>query len=715
MKKITDGLYLIVPLLMLVVGFIVVVRAPTLVDNLRMGVFDAYQRLQPRVYTPLPVKIIDIDDASLEQFGQWPWPRTLLARLVDRLARGGVSVVGLDLILAEPDRTSPRQVLKIWPDSELLQPLRARLAELPDNEMILAHALAKVPSVGGFVLTNEVTEKRPTRLWDLQVQSGDPLAHVPKFKGAIVYLPELENALAGAGSYNLVSDADGLSRRLNLLFSLNAELYPSFAAEVLRLAQRADGYQVEAGSGSQGLGTAAGIASVKIGAFRIPTDGQGRIWLHYTRDEPSRYLSARRVLAENFDLASLKDHIVLIGTSAAGLKDLRATPLNPVTPGVELHADLIEQTLLGDFLYRPGWAEPAEFIYSLILAGVLLVLLRRLGAIGCAALGAVTTAVAFGFSWFAYLNWQWLVDPVLPSLMVLAMYLVASTLNYMKTEAERKQVRMAFSHYLAPAVVEQLVDNPGMLKLGGEKRETTFLFSDIANFTALTERLDPAVLVRILNDYLDGTCHIVFEHGGTIDKIVGDAMHVMFNAPSEQPDHAARAVRCALELDRYCQQFVARYRAEGLDVGITRIGVNSGETVVGNFGGTDRFDYTAHGDAINTAARLESVNKHLGTRICISETTRKSCNFVQFRPVAKLVLKGKSEALEVFEPLAGDADPDWLKAYLGAYRDLDVDAARAKAEFSNLHETYPWDPLSDFHLRRLQAGQSGSTIVMAQK
>jgi len=708
MLRLSGWTYFLIPLVALVIGFAVIAREPRLVEGLRLAVFDTYQRLHPRAYTPLPVKVVDIDEESLRRVGQWPWPRTLLARLVDRLHDAGVLVVGLDFIFAEPDRTSPDQVLSYWADSELVRLLRARAAGMPGHDTLFAQSLARMPAVGGFVLTGEASGQAPAPLWEMRVDGGDALSVLPRFDGIVTYLPVLQGVLAGAGSFNLISDADGVTRRLHLLHALNGTIQPSFAAELLRVAQKASGYQVQVDEDG-------GITSVKIGDLRVPTDGQGRVWLHYTHARPQRTVSAWQVLEDGFDASALAQHIVVLGSSAAGLKDLRATPLDQASAGVMLHVALVEQALLGEFLLRPAWAEPAEYLYALVLALLLLVLLRRLSAIGCAAIGAASVLAAVALSWFAYTRWGWLVDPVLPSLAALLVYLVAISINFLRVEGERRQIRHAFGHYLAPQVVDQLTANPGMLKLGGEKRETTFLFSDVAGFTTLAEKLEAPMLVHLLNAYLDGACRIVLEHGGTIDKIVGDALHVMFNAPSDQPDHAERAVRCALALDEFCQQFIAEQKQQGLDVGITRIGINTGITVVGNFGGAARFDYTAHGDAINTAARLEGVNKYLGTRLCVSETTCARSQGLHFRPVADLVLKGKSDALGVFEPITGQYPDANLRAYEQAFEAMRSGDAGAVARFAELHARYPADPLAALHAQRLAAGERGVRIVMVDK
>jgi adenylate cyclase len=247
-------------------------------------------------------------------------------------------------------------------------------------------------------------------------------------------------------------------------------------------------------------------------------------------------------------------------------------------------------------------------------------------------------------------------------------------------------------------------------------REITFLFTDLEGFTRLTESTPPQQMVRLVNQYLEEVCDIVLEYGGTIDKIVGDALHVMFNAPLLQSDHAQRAVECAMAIDQWSARFRQRVEQEGIDLGVTRIGVNTGKCIVGNFGGKRRFDYTAHGDAINTAARLEAINQRLGTTICVSETTANQCHEVVFRPLATLVLRGKTKELKTYLPVADeDVDDKLLEQYEKAYQALSVDDPEARHLIEMLETKYPNDPLVKLHARRIEAGESGTTLIIRKK
>jgi class 3 adenylate cyclase len=416
-----------------------------------------------------------------------------------------------------------------------------------------------------------------------------------------------------------------------------------------------------------------------------------------------------------------RDKIVLVGADL-GFTDRHRTPLSLAEEGggngmagVFILAHALAQILEG----RPGPHVAAWQAVALVLlvavVGAGLVMLN-----GPLFLRSAALAIAAGAVWVGGFALFQQGGPLIPLIAPTLSLALAAGLAYAwrwhLERGEKRYIREAFSKYVAPAVVDYMMKDPANLQLGGERRDTTFLFTDIAGYTTLTENTEPPLLVATMNEYLDGTCEIAFAHGGTLDKIVGDALHVIFNAPLDQEDHAERAVACALDMDAYCQAFAARKRAEGIEFGLTRIGVNTGVTVVGNFGGDKHFDYTATGDAINTAARLESVNKQLGTRICVSGTTVERCRNATFRPVGELILKGKSESVAAFEPVSnGDNSNSSVEEYLVAYQLLFTEDPQTKGAFSRLAERYPQDPLLRFHLERLEEGETGALIVMKEK
>ncbi len=360
----------------------------------------------------------------------------------------------------------------------------------------------------------------------------------------------------------------------------------------------------------EAYGEHTGINHVKIGRIEVPTDSKARIWIHFTDFVPERYIPAWEVFEEDFDASRAEGHILLVGTSAAGLKDLRATPLNPAAAGVEVHALAIEQMLLGHYLERPDWGDGAEITYMVVLGVTLTLLLPLLGALWCAFLGAAAAAAAVALSWYSYTEFQQLLDPVYPSLVVLAVYLAGSLINFLRSEAERRQVRGAFSRYMSPALVEQLAEDPSRLVLGGEMRNMTLLFADIRGFTTISEQFkaDPQGLTRLINRFLTPMTDKILERRGTIDKYMGDAIMAFWNAPLDDEGHATHACDSALEMFNALEGLNADIKAAReaagepffpLNIGI---GLNSGECCVGNMGSDQRFDYSVLGDPVNLAA-----------------------------------------------------------------------------------------------------------------
>ena len=377
-----NQLHLLLPLAILLAALIGWASEPPALDQLRLFVFDEFMRLKPRSYEPVPVRIVDIDDDSLARLGQWPWPRTLVAKLVHRLSGLGAAVIAFDIVFAEPDRTSPAHALEDLKGLNPDDPLVARLAALPDHDKLLGETLKRARVVTSFVMTHKKGALVPKAKASFANAGDDPRPWVPHFGGAIVNLGVLEDAAAGNGSTNDILGIDGVTRRVPLVLELDNRLYPALAAEALRVAQGARTYIVKStgASGVMSFGEHAGINSIKIGALIVPTDSRGTVWIHFTPHVPERFVPAWQVLDQSVDPDLIKGNIVFIGTSAAGLKEFHATPLDPDAAGVEIHAELAEQMLLGDLLKRPEWARGVELVYMLVTGIALLLLLPRVGA-----------------------------------------------------------------------------------------------------------------------------------------------------------------------------------------------------------------------------------------------------------------------------------------------------------------------------------------------
>ncbi|WP_101048911.1 adenylate/guanylate cyclase domain-containing protein, partial [Macromonas nakdongensis] len=532
------------------------------------------------------------------------------------------------------------------------------------------------------------------------------------FHTAVPALPALDRAAAGNGALTFVPDGDGVVRRVPLVLRLGQQPVPSLAAETLRVGQGARNHLLTSSEG--GL---PGLDEVRIGDFTIPTTPEGEMWLHYTRPEPRRYLSAGRVLGGQVDPAEVAGALVLVGSSAQGLMDLRFNPLGRVMPGVEAHAQALEQVLSGHFLVRPDWALGAEALVLVLgCAGVVGLAIRASALVAALASAGGVAAVLWG-GWWAFAEHGLLLNSFTPAVVLAAAFVVASLVHHFWSERQQRFIKQAFARYVSPNRVEYLVNHPGQLELGGQRQTCSFIFTDLAGFTGLMEQIDPAEALSLLNRYLEEMITIAFQHQGTLDRIVGDAVAIMFSAPLPQPDHAARALRCALEMHAFASRYASELQARGVPFGHTRVGVHTGEVIVGNFGGNAIFDYRALGDPVNTASRLEAVNKHLGTRICVSEVTLSGCDGAPARPVGRLVLKGKSQALMVYEPLSAEVPGPYAPQadYAAAYAAMDAQAPDAAERWHALLARHPDDPLVRLHAARLASGQVGAEIVLDAK
>ncbi|MGK9170376.1 adenylate/guanylate cyclase domain-containing protein [Inquilinus limosus] len=699
---------LVAPGLLVLAGLIGLRLAdPAPVEALRLQGFDLFQRLAPRAYDPaVPVRVVAIDEESLRRFGQWPWPRDRLARLIDRLAEAGAAAVVLDLVLAEPDRTAPARIVELLAGRAEPAVLAALTGELPDPDRDLAGALGRTRSVIAFALAEE--PGRTPRIAASFAEIGPARQRLNRFAGAVPSLPEFEAAASGNGSIGNPAGGDEVLRRLPAVALLGDALIPSLAVEALRVAQGAGTVTLRAAADGTGLD------AVRVGEVILPVAPDGRFWLQFTPDTPARQVPAWRVLdstAPAAELAAaLRGRIALIGVTAAGFGDTALTPLRDRIAGVVAHAEALEQILLGRNLARPAWAMALEVGLLLALGLALIASWRRLPAIASGGL-AVLAAVAIGIGAFlAYRRAGLLLDPTLPALGLLLTHGAVAATAQWRVERDRRAIRSAFARYLAPTLVARLAEHPERLRLGGEWREMSFVFTDIADFTALSETVPPDRLVATLNAYFDGVCGCVLEAGGTIDKMVGDALHAMFGAPIDQPDHAERAVACALAIHRFATGFAAARRAEGMPFGDTRIGVATGGAVVGNFGSRHHFDYTAYSEVVNLAARLEHANKALGTPLCVAAATAAACPGRRFRPVARLALRGVGAPVEAMIP--DELCPAPAETYAAAHAALRRGEAAAAARFAALAADHPDDPPTRLHARRLAEGAKDDLIAI---
>ncbi len=714
-----------VPLVAIGLGLLIFLLNPVPVQVLRNAVFDQYQRWQPRDYKASRVHIIDIDDESLRRLGQWPWPRTRMAELTDRLQKAQASAIAFDILFAEPDRTSPAAMLSLWQPAPTIS---ADIAQLPDHDVAFANAIAQGNIILGFSLQRQTTATQvptpestaqPALFTARYITVGEP-AHVylHDFSGVQGALPLLQAEAAGQGALTFIPDSDGVVRRVPLVMRVGNTLVPSLAAEALRVAQGARNYTLRTVP-AQGVG----LEEIRIGRLTVPTTPKGEVWVHYSGPASQRYIPAWKVLAGTVAPELLSGQILLVGSSAQGLMDLRFSPLGGAMPGVEVHAQMLEQVLSGAGLERPSWATAIEALVIVMGGAVVGLIALSGGALVSSGIFVVVIAGVWALAWHAFSHNFLLLDPVVPSVALALCFVPSSIVHHLATERRQAWVRHAFSRYVSPNLVTHLIDHPEALELGGKRQVCSFVFTDLSGFTSMMEKMDPAEAVSLLNDYLDKMISLAFAHHGTLDRIVGDAVAIVFSAPIPQADHAQRALSCALDMHRFATQYDADLHSRGIAFGQTRIGVHSGEVIVGNFGGGTIFDYRALGDAVNTASRLEGANKQLGTMVCMSEVTLAGCPDALVRPVGRLLLKGKTHPLMAYEPLDASSDlmletsdpTQYLADYEQAYALMRRGDGDALSSFVNLWLQRPQDALVKIHIERLQAGAKDDLIVLAQK
>ena len=724
------------------------------VEWVRVKTFDVYQRIAPREIQKLPVGIVDLDEKSLHEIGQWPWPRTIIADLLNRLADAGAAGVAFDIVFPEYDRTSPDQVASVirGADQETLDKLRA----LPRSEEVLAKAMGRIRTVVGQVGLNtplpdgKAPPSNKSSIKGVLVKksisgvtgpSGYPYKFINKYITFMGNVKELEEAAAGHGIFSVSEEHDGVVRRVPLLSRVEKEIRPALTIELLRSALGSKNIFVER--------DAAGVSAIILQApgenFKIPTDAQGRIYVHFSPPDPFNtqentgrlYISAGDIINGRVPKEKLAGRFFIVGTSAIGLVDIRATPISGRLPGVEVHANILEtifaatnarhakmNAILTEFqaeakktgmntqsrefaelvngeiskishedfyLKYPPIANSIECAMILFAGLFMTILIPRMGPKFTLGGIIISGGGLVGMSWYLYREELVLIDVTYPGIVTVALFSVLTFANYMREAAEKKQVRGAFAQYLSPDLVEQLADNPELLQLGGETREMTFLFCDVRGFTAISEtfKANPQGLTILINRLLTPLTNVIMSRKGTIDKYMGDCIMAFWNAPLDNADHAVNGCESALEMFKALDILNEERRLEAEEAGEKFMplnvgaGLNTGDCVVGNMGSDQRFDYSVLGDPVNLAARLESQSKNYGVKIVIgSKTAEAGKDRFAMITLDLIQVKGQSVGVEIFA-LLGDSD-------FAADSDFIAHSEKHEAMISNYRHQH-WD------------------------
>ncbi|MBI5323637.1 adenylate/guanylate cyclase domain-containing protein [Bradyrhizobium sp.] len=644
--------------LVLLFGFAALrVWDPHPVEEMRVRTWDNFQRIEPRVKAIRPVTIVDIDEKSLAdpRLGQWPWPRTRIADIIANLTRLGAVVIAFDAVFSEPDRLNPDIAADTF--RNLDEATREKLRALPSNDQVFADAIRAsrvVLGESGGPDLHKVDQNLPVT--GIAMLGEEPQPFMYQFPGLLRNVEVLEQAAAGRGLFTIRPERDGIVRRVPMIMVAQGITMPSLTFEMLRVASGSSTILIKADK--------AGIQSIGVKGFPIPTDANGQLWVHYAAQDPSIYVSAVDVLDNRVPQDRIAGKLILIGTSSTGLNDIKTTPVSPAMPGVEIHAQVLESALTRAIVAQPNYGIAVEFFGALILGLLVIAFAPNFGPITLVGVGALFATVLIGASWFFYSHYKLLIDFTYPLMSTTAIYATLIFASFVREQSQRRQIRSAFGQYLSPALVEQLAQSPEKLVLGGEQREMTIMFSDVRGFTTISERFksDPQGLTRLMNRFLTPLTNAIIARKGTIDKYMGDAIMAFWNAPLDDKEHQINACNAAIDmLERIDELNKIREEeaAEGghpyfpLNVGV---GLNTGTCVVGNMGSDLRFDYSVLGDSVNLASRLEGQSKEYGFPIIIgSKTAMAVKEKFAILELDFIMVKGKKEP-EVIYAIAGRDD-----------------------------------------------------------
>lgn len=618
---------------------------------------DARFRIRGAVKPDKDVVVVAIDHKSIKEFGRWPWSREVTGKLIENMSlHYGARVTALDIVFSETQSIAA--------------------------DRALAASIKKAGNVvTGYFFREEQGEANAESLAQLEdsrtklvrIAEGVQSIPIPEYPGADLNIPEVGEGALDCGFFNARSDADGLYRRSILLLLYNGEIYQSLALKALR----------------HYLGSEVmldvkqwGVDALQIGEMRIPSREDGTMALNYYGGTGSfTTVSAADIIAKRLPKDSLKGKIAFVGATEIGIYDLRPTPFDATLPGVEIHATVAANALERRFLRYDSNTQMMEivciFVLPLLLGAALAFVPGTFAGLGVM---AVVTGAFCIFNYMMFANAFRDMTLLYPLLGLAITYLGGEAWRNLVVERKGRQLKKAFSSYVSPDLVKQIEKNPDKLVLGGEQRELSILFSDIRSFTTVSESLTPPELVQLLNEYLNPMTRIVLEERGTLDKFIGDAVMALFNAPLDVPDHATHACSAAVRMMEELQQLNRGFAERGMNTLDIGIGINTGPAVVGNMGADIRFDYTAIGDSVNLASRLEGLNKYYGSHILVSQETRLQVNHDRFtfREVDRVRVKGKLQPIVMYELMIGDLDllPSFEDA-LGKYRSRDFSGARA--------------------------------------
>jgi adenylate cyclase len=657
-----------------------------LFELIELKTYDLRFQARDRAPTPADVALVMIDEKSIKAEGRWPWPRSKIARALDYLSHDGATVIGFDIGFLEPDENAHLDFIREMgrivaqaasPDEQLAEAIR-RYGEQNDSDLSLAEAMRRSTaavvlgyffhmsaSEAGYPIEPAEIERRLERIaphYPLIHFASAEAQHAPLVRAFAPEgnLPILAEMASSAGFYNVKSDRDGTVRWLPLVLQCGEHLYPPLALVCAwqrlgkpRLVVDVDRY---------------GVRGVRLGDRIIPTDESGQLLINYLGPPRTMaHISISDVLADRTPPGTFRGRVVLIGM---GIQDLRSTPVGPIYPGVEIQATAIQNILTGNFMAKPQWSWVYDIAAIAALCGLLGIAVPRLGAVRAPAFAALLICLHVSVAYRLFAEHRIWLNMVYPLMGLVLTYSLLTAHRYLTEQRERVRIKGTFSRYVAPQVIEKMLRDPGKLKLGGEEKELTVLFSDLWGFTGYAERYAPQEMVGFLSEYFERMTAKVFRHQGTLKEYVGDELMAIFGAPLDQPDHAARACAAALDMRRELAAMREEWTRAGRPALRVRMGINSGTMLVGNLGSRYRFAYGVLGDNVNLGSRLEGLNREYGTDILVGENTARLVgDSFRLRELDLVRVAGRNRPVRIYELVANGNDvlPQSVEQAMGAF------------------------------------------------
>ena len=635
MNKFLTSIWIVLITVMVGVGLRVYDVEPLKI--LRLKTFDYYQKIQPRQITSNHFVIVEITEQDLKRFGQWPWNRSLIADIHSKLMVWNATAVQYNILFSEEDRLNPKSFTE---NNEMPQELKDQLLTLPSNDLILAE-MFKVNGSRAVLMYSVKYNPTDGRIKkpNMMFKGSNPTPWLYNFAGVVTNLPQLLDSSKGVGVNIMIPSIDGTVRSQPLLINTPEGILPAQILETLRVAMNGRAYKIITGPD--------GVKEIYLSReIVIRPDANAMININFADPSTIKTISVSELMDNKIDL---KNKIVIVGLNAAGLSQLKDTPLGLMTD-MQISAQAMDTMATHTVLQRDSNTNLIEIIFTSVILIAFLILVPRLNVLWTAGiLFFVLGGITYG-SWHMYSTRHWLVDVSWPFLLISLTWAHLTFNNFATQSRLRQQIKKQFEHYLAPDMVSKLQKDPSLLKLGGETRTMTFMFSDIRGFTPISEKYkgNPAGLTKLINRFLTRMTDIIIANGGTIDKFMGDCIMAFWNAPLDIKDHANRAIRSAIEMQKELKQLNKELKKEKLPAINIGIGINTGQALVGNMGSEQRFDYSVIGDDVNLASRLESSSKELGSTLVIGEKTKKNAQGFKYKSLGTIKVKGKSENIKVY-------------------------------------------------------------------